>query len=78
MLSKTEMALVPAASLVGAAAIAQTTSLAQSAENRGLISSTDRVEPTSKQIEHSRGNECDAPGELDRDAPFQCETRNAS
>ena len=33
MLSKTAMALVPAASLVGAAALAPTTSLAQSGEN---------------------------------------------
>jgi hypothetical protein len=33
MLSKTAMALVPAASLVGAAALAPTTCLAQSGEN---------------------------------------------
>jgi hypothetical protein len=33
MLSKTAMALVPAASLVGAAALAPTTSLAQLGEN---------------------------------------------
>ena len=37
MLSKTAMALVPAASLVGAAALAPTTSLAQSGENHGFI-----------------------------------------
>jgi hypothetical protein len=37
MLSKTAMALVPAASLVGAAALASTTSLAQSVENHGFI-----------------------------------------
>ena len=99
MLSKTAMLLVPAASLVGAAALAPTTSLAHSAENHGCIAvnypycqenpsdskcqqnsppptrapkerctitatssvakrrrvvSTDRVEPTSKEIEQSR------------------------
>ena len=37
MLSKTAMALVPAASLVGAAALAPTTSLAQLDENHGFI-----------------------------------------
>ena len=37
MLSKTAMALLPAASLVGAAALALTTSLAQSGENHGFI-----------------------------------------
>ena len=37
MLSKTAMALLPAASLVGAAALAPTTSLAQSGENHGFI-----------------------------------------
>jgi hypothetical protein len=37
MLSKTAMALVPAASLVGAAALAPTTSLAWSGENHGFI-----------------------------------------
>jgi hypothetical protein len=37
MLSKTAMALVPAASLVGAAALASTTSLAKSVENHGFI-----------------------------------------
>jgi hypothetical protein len=37
MLSKTAMLLVPAASLVGAAALAPTTSLAQSGENHGFI-----------------------------------------
>ena len=37
MLSKTAMALVPAASLVGAAALAPTTSLAQLGENHGFI-----------------------------------------
>jgi hypothetical protein len=37
MLSKTAMALIPAASLVGAAALAPTTSLAQSGENHGFI-----------------------------------------
>ena len=37
MLSKTAMALVPAASLVGAAALAPTTSFAQSGENDGFI-----------------------------------------
>ena len=37
MLSKTAMALIPAASLVGAAALAPTTSLAWSGENHGFI-----------------------------------------
>jgi hypothetical protein len=37
MLSKTAMALVPAASLVGAAPLALTTSLAQSGENCGFV-----------------------------------------
>ncbi|MGC1180178.1 MAG: hypothetical protein WA884_14470 [Methyloceanibacter sp.] len=37
MLSKTAMALLPAAWLVGAAALAPTTSLAQSGENHGFI-----------------------------------------
>ena len=37
MLSKTAMLLVPAASLVGAAALAPTTSLAYSGENHGFI-----------------------------------------
>ena len=37
MLSKTAMALIPAASLVGAAALAPTTSLAQSGESHGFI-----------------------------------------
>ena len=37
MLSKTAMALVPAASLVGAAALAPTTRLAQSGESHGFI-----------------------------------------
>jgi hypothetical protein len=37
MLSKTAMLLVPAASLVGAAALAPTTSLAESGENHGFI-----------------------------------------
>ena len=37
MLSKIAMALVPAASLVGAAALAPTTSLAQFGENQGFI-----------------------------------------
>ena len=37
MLSKTAMALVPGASLVGAAALAPTTSLAQLGENHGFI-----------------------------------------
>ena len=37
MLSKTAMLLVPAASLVGAAALAPTTSLAQLGENHGFI-----------------------------------------
>jgi hypothetical protein len=37
VLSKTAMALVPAASLVGAAALAPTTSLAHSGENQGFI-----------------------------------------
>ena len=37
MLSKTAMALIPAASLVGAAALAPTTSLAESGENHGFI-----------------------------------------
>ena len=41
MLSKTAMALVPAASLVGAAALAPTTSLAQSGEN-GFIAVNSR------------------------------------
>ena len=40
MLSKTAMALVPAASLVGAAALAPTTSLAQLGENHGFIAVT--------------------------------------
>ena len=40
MLSKTAMALVPAASLVGAAALVPTTSFAQSGENDGFITST--------------------------------------
>jgi hypothetical protein len=40
MLSKTAMALIPAFSLVGAAALAPTTSLAQSGENHGFISVT--------------------------------------
>ena len=38
MLSKTAMALIPAFSLVGAAVLAPTTSLAQSGENHGFIS----------------------------------------
>ena len=38
MLSKTAMALIPAFSLVGAAALAPTTSLVQSSENHGFIS----------------------------------------
>jgi hypothetical protein len=37
MLSKTAMALVPAASLVGAAALAPTTSLALLGENHGFV-----------------------------------------
>jgi hypothetical protein len=37
MLSKIAMALIPAASLVGAAALVPTTSLAQSGENDGFI-----------------------------------------
>jgi hypothetical protein len=37
MLSKTAMLLVPASSLVGAAALAPTTSLAESGENHGFI-----------------------------------------
>ena len=40
MLSKTAMALLPAASLVGAAALTPTTSLAQSGENYGFIAVT--------------------------------------
>jgi hypothetical protein len=38
MLSKTAMALIPTFSLVGAAALAPTTSLAQSGENHDFIS----------------------------------------
>ena len=38
MLSKTAMALIPAFSLVGAAALAPTTSFAQSGENHDFIS----------------------------------------
>jgi hypothetical protein len=58
MLSKTAMALVPAASLVGAAALAPTTSLAQSGENGFFIAinawdSQCRGDPPS----HSRAKE---------------------
>ena len=37
MLSKTAMALLPAASLVGSAALAPTTSFTQSGENYGFV-----------------------------------------
>jgi len=40
MLSKTAMALIPAFSLVGAAALAPTTSLAQSGENHSKLVAT--------------------------------------
>jgi hypothetical protein len=62
MLSKTAMALIPAASLVGAAALAPPTPFAQSGENPGFIPVNCQENPSGSKYRadpaaHSRAKE---------------------